>query len=311
MNDITASRLGMSNATGADDALFLKKFSGEVAVIFDEKNVFLPLTSVRTIDNGKAAQFPIIGRAGAYYHTPGNELTGQSIKHAERTITIDRLLVSPVFVADIDEAKNHYDVRSTYSSKCAAALAIQADKTIGALLVNAARATNAITGEAGGTVLKKTTYNTSSDDLADGIFDIARVFDEKDVDEDNRYVAVKPLQYYALAKNTKVLNRDWGGAGVYAEGTVLKVAGVSIVKSNHVPTTNITDGEQAAYNGDFRDTVAVGFTPEAVGTVKLLDLSTQGEWQINRQGTLLVARYAMGHGILRAECAVELSKAAT
>lgn len=49
--------------------------------------------------------------------------------------------------------------------------------------------------------------------------------------------------------------------------------------------------------------------PSAVGTVKLLDLAVEGEYQINRQGTLIVAKYAMGHGILRPECAIELSKA--
>ena len=45
-------------------------------------------------------------------------------------------------------------------------------------------------------------------------------------------------------------------------------------------------------------------TREAIGTVKLLDLSVQSEYQIERQGTLMVARYAMGHGVLRPECAV-------
>ena len=44
----------------------------------------------------------------------------------------------------------------------------------------------------------------------------------------------------------------------------------------------------------------------AVGTVKLLDLATESEYQIERQGTLFVAKYAMGHGILRPECAIEL-----
>ncbi|WGD31657.1 phage capsid protein [Ancylobacter sp. WKF20] len=311
MADATVSRLGMSNATGADDALFLKKWSGEVATLFDEKNVFLPLTRVRTVSGTNSAQFPIIGNAAAYYHTPGQDLQGQLIKHAQRTITIDRLLVSPVYIPKIDEAKNHYDVRSIYAAKCAASLAIKADKTIAQLLVNAARSANAITDAAGGTVLKKTTFATSSDDLLQGIWDIARIFDEKDVDEDGRHIAVRPLQYYGLAQNTKVLNKDWGGAGAYAEGNVIKVANVTIVKSNHLPITNVTDGEQAAYNGDFTNTVAVGFTADAVGTVKLLDLASEGEWKIEKQATLMVSKYAMGHGVLRAEAAVELSKAAS
>jgi hypothetical protein len=49
----------------------------------------------------------------------------------------------------------------------------------------------------------------------------------------------------------------------------------------------------------------------AVGTVKLMDLSMEGEYKIEYQGTLLVAKYAVGHGILRPESAVEIQAAAT
>ena len=50
-------------------------------------------------------------------------------------------------------------------------------------------------------------------------------------------------------------------------------------------------------------------TKEAIGTVKLLDLATESEYQIERQGTLFVAKYAMGHGVLRPECAVAVKPA--
>jgi len=68
----------------------------------------------------------------------------------------------------------------------------------------------------------------------------------------------------------------------------------------------------AGYNGDFSGLAsggAKGFlagTKEAIGTVKLLDLATESEYQIQRQGTLFVAKYAMGHGVLRPECSVKV-----
>ena len=309
MSNATPSRLGIINGSGADDALFLKVFGGEVLTTFAETNVFLPLTMVRTISSGKSAQFPVMGKNTAFYHTPGAEINGNQIKHAERVINVDGLLVSPVFIAKIDEAKNHYDVRSQYTRECGASLASQADKTIAQVLVNAARASSTITGNPGGSKLVKATYATNSDDLSNGIFSIAQVFDEKDVPEQDRYVAVRPAQYYLMVAGTKVLNRDWGGAGSYMDGKVLKVAGVSIVKSNHIPNSVVTGSAQAVYDGDFTNTVAVGFHKSAVGTVKLLDLQTEGEWDIRRQGTLIVAKYAMGHGILRPEAAVELAAA--
>ena len=48
------------------------------------------------------------------------------------------------------------------------------------------------------------------------------------------------------------------------------------------------------------------FTPDAVATVKLLDLGLESEYQINRQGTLMVAKYAMGHNVLRPASAIAL-----
>ena len=61
------------------------------------------------------------------------------------------------------------------------------------------------------------------------------------------------------------------------------------------------------------DTVALGLQREGIGTVKLKDLSVQQsghDFNVMYQATLMVAKYAMGHGILRPACAIEISKAA-
>jgi hypothetical protein len=114
-----------------------------------------------------------------------------------------------------------------------------------------------------------------------------------------------------------LLNSDWGGAGVYADGTILKIADIKIVKSNNMPTTDIVagvDGENNDYTGDFTDTVGVVFESTAMGTVKLMDLAMQmtgEEIKAMYQGTLLVSKMAVGHGILRPEAAVEISKDAS
>jgi hypothetical protein len=47
----------------------------------------------------------------------------------------------------------------------------------------------------------------------------------------------------------------------------------------------------------------------AVGTVKLMDLGMESEYQVSRQGTLMVAKYAVGHGVLRPEAAIEIRNA--
>jgi hypothetical protein len=94
-----------------------------------------------------------------------------------------------------------------------------------------------------------------------------------------------------------------------AKGKVDTVAGFPIVKSNHVPSTNVTTN-LAKYNGDFRTTVGLVFNKMAAGTLQLMDVSMESEYEIRRQGTFMVAKYFVGHGVLRPECAIELATGA-
>ncbi len=132
------------------------------------------------------------------------------------------------------------------------------------------------------------------------------------MDTSTVYCALKPDEYNLLVKTVQSsgfspLHRDYGGAGSYAQGTLPEVGGVQLVMSNNVPTTDLS---ARTYHGVNASTVkAIVWTPQAVGTVKLMDLATEAEWDIRRQGTLMVAKYAMGHGVLRAACAVELKTA--
>lgn len=316
MSNAIVSRLGQVNATGNAKDLFLKVFAGEVLTSFEQTNVMMDKHQVRTITSGKSAQFPVMGRADAYYHQVGEFIAGGKIKHAERVITIDDLLIAPTFIANIDEAMNHYDVRSVYSKEMGAKLANTMDRHILQTAVQAARATKTIDDpdQFGGTVITGVD-ETSGDALAEAMFEAAKVLDEKDVPEDARFLFVRPAEFYAMARSTKILNRDWGGEGSYAGGNVIRVAGITIVKTNNLPKTNVAAGTLEAgtndkYAGDYNNTVGLIMHPSAVGTVKLMDLGMESEYQINRQGTLAVAKYAVGHGILRPEAAIELRKGA-
>jgi N4-gp56 family major capsid protein len=319
MTNVTASRLGAANGAAANfdqtNALFLKVFAGEVLTAFDETNVMKDLHVSRTISSGKSAQFPVTGKANAAYHTPGTPLLGaQTINHNEVVVNIDDVLIADTFIADIDEAKNHYDVRAEYSRLLGMALAKQFDVRLLQLAVLAARSSATVSGGNGGSAITDADAKTNGASLAASIFEAAKIMDEKDVPENERVAIVKPAQYYNLVQTTDVINRDWGGAGVYADGTVLRVAGIQIVKSNNVPSTNVSAvaGENNTYHGDFSTTAAVVMQKQALGTVKLMDLAvekTSGDFNIQYQGTLMAAKYAMGHGILRPECAVEIKTA--
>lgn len=315
MSNATPVRLGQVNGGGADDALFLKVFAGEVLAAFDEANVTQDKHVIRNIASGKSATFPATWKVAASYHTPGAEIVGQTTNINERVINVDNLLIAPVFIPNIDEAKNHFEVRSEYSRQCGLALANQWDKNALQVGVLAARASATITGGNGGTTLTSTTtlYRTSATDLAAGIYSGVQAMDEKDVPMgDEKFCFVRPAQYYLLAQSTALLNRDWtyGMGGNYAEGKIVQVAGVPIIKTNHLPITDLTASQTSdmknTYGADFSKTAALIMHKYAVGTVKLLDLSLESAYDIRRQGTLTVAKYAVGTGILRPECAVEL-----
>lgn len=313
MANATVLRTGQINTAGATDALFLKVFAGEVMTAFETNNVVLDKHTVRQISSGKSAQFPATWKVSAGYHTPGNEIVGQTSNLAERIINIDDLLLASVFVANIDEAMAHFETRSEYARQCGIALGTQWDKNVLQVGCLAAAASATVTGGFGGTTLTSTTtlYRTSATDLAAGLYASAQTFDEKDIPEtEERFAFVRPAQYYLLAQSTALINRDWGGMGSYADGKIVQIGGIPLVKTNNLPITDLTASQNAnmknTYNADFSKVAALVMTRSAVGTVKLLDLATESGYDMRRQGTLLLAKYAIGHGILRPECSIVL-----
>lgn len=302
---------GQVNGGGDARALYLKMYAGEVLAAFDETNVALSRSMVRTLSSGKSAQFPATWKAAASYHTPGDMIVGQAMNNNERVISIDDLLIAPVFLANIDQAMSQYDARSEYAKQCGAALARSLDKNILQVGVLAARASATVSGGNGGTVLTSANSKTNADELVAAIMDAGQALDEKDVPSEDRFVFLKPDQYYLLVNgSSKLINRDYGndGNGSIASGDVFRCAGFQLVKTNNLPSTNVNSGP-SAYQGNFTTLSALCWHRSAVGTVKLLDLAVESEYLVTHQGTLTVAKLAVGHGILRPESAVEIKTA--
>ena len=328
MSNATVSRLGLVDNTGTDfDALFLKVFSGEVLTAFTRNNIFNEqLHSVRTITSGKSAQFPVLGTATAAYHTPGNLLTGgNQIRHGERLISIDDLLIADVFVSKLEELKNHYDVRAAYADELGKALAKTYDSNVAKMIANASRASSTLTGIAGGLTLTLGSGNTASanvsgDEIAAAIYDIAQAFDERDIPPTDRFCVLPPAEYYKRAESaTRTVDVDFnpGGNGSFASGKIQQVAGIPVMMSNNVPQSNVSSNPSGAnntYSGDDSKTIGLVFHKSAVGTVKLMDMTTEitgNDYATMYQGTLMVAKYALGHGILRPECAATIKLSAS
>lgn len=332
---LSTSRLGIAGDTSgvtdwaSSNALFLKQFAGEVITAFETANIMMALHTVRTISSGKSAQFPVIGTAEAKYHTPGNSVisdeTRAEIQHNERTIGIDDLLLSAAFVDSLEEAKNHYDYRSEYTRKLGYALAKKADQQLLSVVANAAEGGAASPQAAGGASIEITSGSATADaamtsaQLVTALFTAAARLDASDIPDQDRYVVFSPTLYYNLISNgstgfgisTSVANSDIGGSG-FGSGKVPMIAGFEIYKSNNLPTTNQSDEAGVSSLNDYSHSASsnalkgVAFHRSAVGTVKLKDLALETEYQVERQGSLMVAKYAMGHGVLRPDASIML-----
>lgn len=320
MVDTSPSRPGQINGAGAADALWLKVYSGEVLSSFAKRIVIAPKVRKRSISRAKSAQFMAVGRALTSYHSIGDNVLDPAnanlnlFKQNEQVITLDGELLSATFVSDIEELKSHWDVRSEYSTEQGRAMAVELDSRLLRLLVLTGRNTTPnITGQEAGEVIMDVDFETNGASAVATAFSVAQKFDEKHVPEEDRYLAMAPLSYYSIVQDKSLINRDFGGGpnGVFHDGVVLRAAGIQLVKTTLMPTTNFVAnaGEANSTTGDFTDTVAVAWHRSAVASLQLRGLRMESEYKIEYRGDILVASMAMGHGSLRPEAAIEIDRA--
>ena len=251
VNPAQLTRPGQSNATGDARALYLKLFSGEMFKGFQHNAIARDLVMRRTLTNGKSLQFIYTGHTKAEFHTPGNSILGDSNGAppvAEKTITVDDLLISSAFLYDLDETLSHYDMRSEISRKIGYALAQKYDRLIFRAITRGARAASPITKsgyvEPGGTQIRVGSSGTAASDAYDSgklvtaFYDAAAALDEKGVSQDGRVGILNPRQYYALIQevgSNGLVNRDAQGSALQGGSGVVEIAGIKIYKSMNIP----------------------------------------------------------------------------
>ena len=244
------TRGGQSNGAGDARALYLKLFSGEMFKGFQREAIARDLVMKRTLKNGKSMQFIYTGRTTAEFHTPGNAILGNSDGAppvAEKTITVDDLLISSAFVYELDEVLSHYDLRSEISRKIGYALAQKYDRLIFRALTRGARAASPITKanfvEPGGTQIRVGSTANASDaynstNLVNAFYDAAAALDEKGVSGDGRVAVLNPRQYYSLIQaigTNGLINRDEQGDALQKGNGIVEIAGIKIYKSMNIP----------------------------------------------------------------------------
>ena len=252
---------------------------------FQRNTIARDLVQKRTLTNGKSMQFIYTGRTTAEYHVPGQSILGNDQKAppvAEKTVTIDDLLISSAFVYELDETLAHYDLRGEISKKIGYALAEKYDRLIFRAIAKGARQASPVSMsnfvEPGGTQIqvkgagsaaKADAYNTGG--LINAFYDAAAALDEKGVSQDGRVAVLNPRQYYALIQNVEtngLINRNERGDALQSGNGIIEIAGIQIFKSMNIPflgnygtkygTTGGTTDANIADPGNTGDFVEVG-----------------------------------------------------
>ncbi len=277
VNPAQLTQLGQANLSGDKRALYLKLFSGEMFKGFQNNTIARDLIMKRTLKNGKSLQFIFTGRTKSEFHTPGNSILGDTNGAppvAEKTITVDDLLISSAFVYELDEVLSHYDLRSEISRKIGYALAEKYDRLAFRAIARGARQASPISAtnyvEPGGTQIRVGSTTNDSDayvaaNLVSAFYDAAAALDEKGVSSDGRVAVLNPRQYYELIQavgSNGLVNRDAQGSALQSGQGIIEIAGIKIYKSMNIPflgkygtayggTTGVTDpGNTGSFIGE-------------------------------------------------------------
>lgn len=320
-------------ATNAGDklALFLKVFGGEVLTAFARTSVTTSRHMMRSISSGKSAQFPVLGRTNAAYLAPGANLDDirKDIPHTEKTISIDGLLTADVLIYDIEDAMNHYDVRSEYTAQLGESLAMAAD---GAVLAEIAGLCNLpvdinenIAGLGKATILEtfKTKNELSAPELlgSEVIEKLARAraaLTKNYVPASDRVFFCDPDTYSAILASLMPNAANYAAIIDPERGSIRNVMGFEVVEVPHLTSGGAGDSRvnldtnqkhqfPATVQGNAKvaksNVIGLFMHRSAVGTVKLKDLALERARRANFQADQIIAKYAMGHGGLRPEAA--------
>jgi len=239
-----------SNTTDSRRNLYLKLFSGELFKGFQRNTIARDLITKRTLKNGRSLQFIFTGRTNSEFHTPGQNILGNTDGAppvAEVTIECDDLLISSAFVYELDETLAHYDLRGEISRKIGYALAENYDRRIFRAVTKAARQASPILKtnfvEPGGTQIRVGTNNSGADayvaaSLVNAFYDAAAALDEKGVSTEGRVGVLNPRQYYELIQQVGengLVNRDEQGDSRQSGQGIVEIAGIKIYKSMNIP----------------------------------------------------------------------------
>lgn len=314
------SGLGPTSGETSKYKTYLKLFSGELFKAYQNNTIARSLATTRTLKNGKSMQFLFTGGLDSYYHVPGTPLLGMTTSGGstanqlgvnEKTIRVDDLLVASTFVYDLDETLSHYDLRGEIARKLGYSLANAYDQKVFRAACLAAQQGQVIDapGQFAGARIEIGSGNgrgttNHPDKMVEAFFQAATRFDECNVPADGRVAVLPPASYYDLIEkvSTNIINRDVQGDALQRGSGLYSIAGIKILKSNNLPTSNTAVVHAVGENNDYsyaanQNLQGLIMHRDSVGVVEAIGPQVQttgGDINVMYQGDLIVSRLAIG-----------------
>lgn len=274
-----------ANQAGDVNALIIEEFTGIVEHTIKRKQVLAPFIPMRTIRGTNTITNYAVGATGLGKVTSGTEPDKTSGPDISRNfLVVDTHIYARNPIGLLDVFQSTIDIRREIAVEHGETLSKFTDNTFFIQAVKAARATQSsyslgTAGKPGGFGVGNVETLATSADALDGtklykaISNLCVRMEQQDVQPnmDSMVLALIPSAFYALLDAEQIINGNYVTAdGTSVSGMVFKAFGVPVVKSNNIPTTQITGHLLSntqngnAYDGDFRGVVGVLLSPKAL-----------------------------------------------
>ena len=319
-------RAGQANGAGSVLANMPEIWQKEILASFDQNAIAPKLFLKRVLDHGKVAKFRVMGKGSANFHVAGEDIfdSGNSyvsdLKHNIQEVFIDRPLVAAetldlqdMAMIDIPEV-----LRMEVTEELGRSLARTYDKYALQKAVMAARESTVLTGGDSGEAITDADGKTNAASLIDTIFSAIQKLDEKNIPMDERVIVLRPAQYYVLVNDSTNnasrfnLDKDIGSEGSFALGHVGRIGGVPVIKTNHLPITDLSSaitGDTNDYSNDFSTTFGLVCHKSCIAQAMLKDLKFHSVEKPETLSINIMAYLMTGFGVIRPESAIELKTA--
>jgi len=335
-NDVAA---GPSGGVAGANKLWLPLWSGEVIHAYDQYNIFENIITNKSLTGGFSWEFPVTGTVtlNAAWEA-GQELVGGDSSSTTFKVNLDKRPMAAHFECDnVDSLVTQWDYRSELARQAGQTLANNRDKQI-AVSILAACAVDPLNSDPRGSLNFPAPVEVSDNaasavdegaalKILKAIEDYFVFMQENDYPTNNVYCVVTPKVFQTIRglgitratneTNAFVKNPVFGGVaeagnlgspltmGMNNLNDSLEYMGCRIIKSNHLPLTDLSSAAigAAKYNLVCNTIKLHGmiFQPEAIAGLSLMGMKVDTVQDVRRNTQFTVASMLKGTGILRPE----------